>query len=80
MTTYTPVKRIDSPDSERYVEIEVRDDGRMFRFVETVHRIASDEGYEYWSPITWSGLYPDAASAERDARMALPWLRDGNSN
>ncbi len=78
MATYTAIKRIDSDDGKRYVEIEVRDDGRLFRFVETVRRIDPDEGYEYWRPISWSGLYPDAALAERDARRSLHWL--GNSN
>lgn len=79
MTTYTTVIRIDSLDGQRYVEIQISDDGNVFRFVETAHRVDPDEGYEYWSPTHWSGLYPDAPSAEMDARRTLAWLRP-NSN
>jgi len=78
VTFYTPVKRIDSEDGKSYVEIEVRDDGKLFRFVESAHRIDPDEGYEYWRPVFWSGLFADAASAEREARLSLAWLRISN--
>ena len=80
MTIYSTIKRIDAADGKSYVEIQVRDDGLMFRFVETAHRVDPDEGYEYWLPIYWSGLYSDAASAERDARLTTARLQDGNSN
>jgi hypothetical protein len=78
MTTYSPIKRIDCPDGERYVQIEVRDDGQLFRFTEISQQ--TEDGYEFWAATHISGLYPDAASAEREARIDIPWLRSGNSN
>jgi hypothetical protein len=75
MNIFHTVKRIEAPDGRRFVEIEVRNGDDLFRFVETVIRCDADEGYEYWSPSFLSGLYPDAMSAERAARMELQWLR-----
>lgn len=78
MTTYGPIKRIDCSDGERHVEIEVRDDGQLFRFTEFTRQ--REEDYEFWMPTHISGLYSDAATAERDARESIPWLRGENSN
>jgi hypothetical protein len=78
-TIYTPVKRIDAADGKSYVEIEVRDDGRFFRFVEWLWRLDPEGAYD-WAPSHWSGLYPDAELAERHARATLAWLRAINSN
>ena len=38
MTAYSAVKRIESADGTHYVEIEVRDEPRLFRYVESTHR------------------------------------------
>jgi hypothetical protein len=63
MMFYRTIKCIASPDGERHVEIQVRDDPLLFRFVEWVR---------------WSGLYPDEASADRDATLSLSWPRKEN--
>jgi hypothetical protein len=75
MSDERAIKRIDSTDGKHHVEIMARDDG-LFRFVETAHVTDPEEGYTYWRPTHWSGLYADQQSAERDARAILPWLRD----
>jgi len=77
-----PVKRLDSKDGKRRIEIMARDDG-MFRFVESCE--VSEIDYHnrptiYWTPTAFSGLYDDAVIAEREAREMLPWLRDQISN
>jgi hypothetical protein len=79
MTTYTVVKRIVSTDGKRRADIRVRDDGAFYVFTEDT--LEAEPGYgDFWSPTHQSGLYADAESAEREARLTLPWLRDGNSN
>ena len=71
------IKRIESADGQRYVEIVTRDD-RLFRFIEHTEMI--DSGYAFWTPRHWSGLYGDAQSAEREAQITIGWLRDQISN
>jgi len=66
------IRRIESRDGRQYVEIMARDDG-LFRFVESTEM--SDEGYVFWTPTHWSGIFDDADHAEREARATLPWLR-----
>lgn len=70
-------KKIDDADGKRCVEIMVRDDG-LFRFVESSE--ITEDGYTFWTPTHWSGLYVGATSAESDARSILPWLRSPASN
>jgi hypothetical protein len=52
--------------------------GNLFSFEE--HTYVTEDGYIFWSPSHGSGLYDSAEAAERDARLELRWLRDGNSN
>jgi len=54
-----------------------RTDGH-YRFVEDSY--LSEDGYTFWTPTHWSGVYETAEMAENDAKSILPWLREINSN
>lgn len=49
----------------------------MWRFIEESEQAGDEYTGRYFSPTHLSGLYESADAAERDARMTLPWLRDG---
>lgn len=57
-------------DQTRTAEIIERPDG-ICRYVE--HVLDYDRG-PYWRNTYHSGLFPDAASARRDAMAVIPWL------
>jgi hypothetical protein len=76
------VKRLESADGKRRVEIMARDNG-TFRFVEWYELIDIDEingTTRSFVPCQWSGLHVDARSAEAEARETIPWLREQSSN
>jgi Na+-transporting methylmalonyl-CoA/oxaloacetate decarboxylase gamma subunit len=76
--TYELIKRIESADAVRVLEI-LRGDHGLFRFDEMTWRKPDiDDPYEeegYWAPTMCSGLYESTEAAERDARAEIPWLR-----
>ncbi len=71
MSGWTRLKRIESADRRRWIDIETRARGDA-RFVET--HILVENGVDYPSLQHFSGLYVDAEAAETDARLMLPWL------
>jgi hypothetical protein len=78
--TYTELYRIDAADGVHFLTVEESDG--LFRFV--AHELITDEEYGQTytvpRPIHWSGLYPSAKDAERDARAELAWLPPEISN
>jgi hypothetical protein len=75
------VKRLESADGKRRVEIMARENG-TFQFVEWHELIDIDEVNGTtcsFVPCMWSGLHVDARSAEAEARATLPWLREQSS-
>jgi hypothetical protein len=71
------IRCIEGSDSRRKLFIRRR--GDLFTWeVETL--VEYDEGeygtYEYWTPTDGGGLYGSADEAEKDARAAVPWLRE----
>jgi hypothetical protein len=76
---YELIKRVESPDGARALEIFHGNHG-LFRFDEMKWCAPDiDDPYEeegYWAPTMCSGLYDSADTAERDARAELPWLRE----
>jgi hypothetical protein len=79
--TYELIKRIESADAARALEV-FRGDHGLFRFDEMKWiepEVDDDHCYEdegYGSLVTCSGLYGSAEAAERDARAEIPWLRE----
>jgi hypothetical protein len=76
---YERIKRVESPDGARALEILHGNHG-LFRFDEMKWRETDiDDPYEaegYWALAMRSGLYDSAAAAERDARAELAWFRE----
>lgn len=74
------VKRFESPDRQRWLELYKRVDG-FFCFEEYFNdqddmRHLGYGIYKFVSPGWESGLYETAEGAEADARKLIPWLRD----
>lgn len=66
------VKRIDSDDGKRFVELRER---AGYYFFEELSEI-TDLDYTFMAPSHCSGLYATAAEAERDMIAELAWLRE----
>jgi hypothetical protein len=69
-----------SADKKHCVDIIARDDG-MFQFYAHQEITEPDDTLPaktltYWVPEKDSGIFPDAETAEREARAVLTWLRD----
>lgn len=67
------LKRVDSADGKRYVELRAH--GDLFVFEEFAE--ATDGEYTFIAPSHCSGLYATSSEAEGDMIAQLPWLRDG---
>lgn len=70
---FRAVKVIENSDQTRRLEIVTQDD-TLFRFTE--YSWHTEDGYSYWLPTHFSGIYADAGAAERDAISTFEWLRD----
>jgi hypothetical protein len=77
MANETSIKEIRNPDDTKCVSIMARDDG-YYRFVE--RSLVTQDGYTFWTPTYWSGIYETEVAAEGDARTVLPWMRAEKSN
>ncbi|WP_426039672.1 hypothetical protein [Brevundimonas sp. DC300-4] len=67
------LRRVDSADGKRYVELRAH--GDLFVFEEFAE--ATDGDYTFIAPSHCSGLYATSSEAERDMMAELPWLREG---
>ena len=68
-----PLRRVDSADGKRYVELRAHCD--LFVFEEFAE--ATDGDYTFIAASHCSGLYATLSEAERDMMAALPWLLEG---
>lgn len=67
------LRRIDSADGKRYVELRAH--GDLFVFEEFAEATGGE--YTFIAPSHCSGLYATSSEAERDMMAELPWLREG---
>jgi len=70
---YNLVRRVMSPDGLQRMNVE--SSGALFRFTEDSY--FTEDGYSFWTPTHFSGLYSSADDAEKAAHQELPWLRAG---
>ena len=73
MADYTVVKRVRSPDGKSEFEFCLRTDGHFQYFG---HSEITEDGYTFWTPTAFSGLFDSLESAERDAAADASWLRE----
>ncbi len=75
MSDWSKVKQVVSSDGLRRMTVQTAS-GPLFTYTE--ERWRTEDGYQWWEPSGWSGLYASAEEAEKAARAELPWLRDQN--
>jgi hypothetical protein len=74
------IKRFESFDGKRRVSILARDDG-FYAYEEMAEdfedmRCIGGAIERTWLPVQESGIYESAEDAERDARLAISWMRE----
>ncbi|KPP83662.1 MAG: hypothetical protein HLUCCA08_07635 [Rhodobacteraceae bacterium HLUCCA08] len=80
MQAWDVVRKFESEDGTRSVEIRVSADGKLFRFYEHVWTAAADDELLYypdggfWSCPQVSGYYASVDECVNDARLAICWL------
>ncbi len=72
MADYVVIKRVTSTDKKHELEFFRRNDGHSGYFG---HSEATEDGYTYWSPTAFSGIFDSLESAERGAAADVLWFR-----